>query len=250
MNCLNCNTLVLSRFCPSCGQKTSVTRIRLASLLKELPHAVFHVDKGFLFNFTRLFRQPAVAIRDYLEGKRKPFFHPASYLVLALVLNYVVVKVIDLHFYDAHELHTMSPAEAAAIQAYDQMQWWFLEHTYIYILLAIPVSSFFLWLLLRLGKQPYNYAEAGVIVLFVIAQGVLLQSLIYALFGWYPSGKIRRTIEIINSALLILYASWVIYGLFSKAIHRFYRGGLALIAGGGLLGLWIVSAYVLFRLLS
>src|SRR5689334_12499088 len=97
--CKNCGEELLYKYCPNCGQKANVGRITLGQLIRDLPHVVFHVDKGFLYNFFSLLRRPGPAIRDYLEGKRKPFFHPASYLVLSLVINYLVVKILNLHFY-------------------------------------------------------------------------------------------------------------------------------------------------------
>jgi hypothetical protein len=250
MNCKNCNALVEQKFCPNCGQKAQTGRITLSGLIKELPHAVFHVDKGFLYNVLQLFTRPGPAIIDFLEGKRKPFFHPASYLVIALVLNYLVVKITDLHFYDEGELSGMDPVAAQALKDYDGLQWWFLEHTYIYILIAIPASTLFLYLIFRSVRRTYNVAETAVIVLFTIAQGVLIQTTIYTCFGWIDSGPVRRTIESINLAILILYASYVIFQLVGKDRSKWIRGIFSLLGGIGLAAVWIASAYVLYILLT
>jgi hypothetical protein len=112
--------------------------------------------------------------------------------------------------------------EAQAIRDYDAMQWWFLEHTYIYILLAIPVSTLFIFILMKGMKQSYNVAESAVIVLFTIAQGVLIQSSLYLCFGWIQSGPFLRSLESVNLTVLILYASWVIYQLFAPPSIKFY----------------------------
>lgn len=250
MECKNCGSTVQDKYCPHCGQKISVSRITLASLVRDLPHAVFHVDKGFLYNFTKLFRQPGRMINEYLAGRRRPFYHPASYLVVALVLNYLVVKIIDLHFYDEHELVSMQPLEAKAITDYDAMQWWFLEHTYIYILIAIPVSTFFLWMMLRWLKKNYNLAETAAIILFTIAQGVLIQTLIYLLFGWVKSGPFIRTVETINVVILISYAAMVMYQLPSGPISKGTRLLLSAAAGFGLAVLWVASGYLLYMVMK
>lgn len=105
----------------------------------------------------------------------------------------------------------MDPTTAKAITDYDALQWWFLEHTYLYILIAIPASTLFLFLFIRLGKRLYNVAETAVIILFTIAQGVLIQSFIYFCFGWIKSGPFLRAMEVVNVSILILYASYVIY---------------------------------------
>lgn len=250
MHCLNCQAPVDLHYCPSCGQKTTTQRISLPQLIKDLPHAIFHVDRGVLYNFVQLFKRPGAAIRDYLQGRRKQFFHPATYLVLALVLNYVVVKITDLHFYDEHEIAAMDPAAAQVIKDYDAMQWWFLEHTYIYILFAIVASSLFLYLLFRLAKQHFNIAEVAIIILFTISQGVLIQTLIYLLFGWVDSGPFLRSMESVNMAILIGYASLVMYQLMNGTKPKTIRLLLAFLGGVGLAAFWVATAYLLYLLLT
>lgn len=248
--CKNCQEPVTGNFCGNCGQKASVHRISLPELLHDLPRILFNIDKGFLFNFVQLFRQPGQSITDFLSGKRIPFFHPVSYLVIALLLNYVIVVLVDLHFFDAQELLTMDPVQAQAIQEYDAMQWWFLEHTYIYILLAIPASCLFLFLLFRMVKRNFNVAESAVVVLFTIAQGVLIQSLLYLCFGWSNSGVFIRTLELINICILTGYATFVMYQLMTTARQSVVRFVMSLIGGIGLAAVWMASAYGLYLLIG
>ncbi len=244
-HCKNCQYPADLNFCSNCGQKTHTLRLNLSEIIRELPKSVFHIDKGILFNLTQLFKRPGPAISDYIEGKRKYFFHPVSYLVLALILNYLVMKVTDMHYFDAQELLTMSPEKAKAIQKYDATQWWFLEHTYLYILLAVPLSTFFLFIIFKIAGQFYNLAESAVVVFFTIAQGVIIQSILYFSFGWVRSGPFIRTIELINTILLVLYASYVLFQLTSTLKIKFLRASLALIAGLGLFASWLASAYIL-----
>jgi hypothetical protein len=248
ITCLNCGSQVEQSFCPACGQKATTGKITLGGLLKDLPHAVFHVDKGFLFNIVHLIKRPGPAIIDFLNGKRKAFFHPATFLVLALVLNYIVVKITDLHFYDEHELITMAPVEAQAIRDYDAMQWWFLEHTYLYILVAIPMSALFVWGLMTVMRESFNLAESAVIILFIIAEGVLIQSTIYALFGWIESGPFRRGLETANLLCLITYASYALFQTFSPQRPALMRTFMAIIGGVGLTAVWIAGALILYYL--
>jgi hypothetical protein len=248
--CKNCHQPLGKKYCPNCGQKSNMQPITLPHLIRELPEAVFHIDKGFLYNIIQLIKRPGYAITDYLEGKRKPFFHPASFLVISLVLNYLVVKITDLHFYDEAELLTMDPVTAKAIKDYDILQWWFLEHTYLYILMGIPASSLFLYLVFKLVKRKFNIAETSVIALFTIAQGVLNQTFIYLLFGWNKSGAFMRTVESINGILLIIYASYVICQLLTTVHNKYKKGTIALLTGMGLLAIWLGSAYLLYWMME
>jgi hypothetical protein len=248
--CKNCYQPIQNNYCSHCGQKTKVARITLIGLLRDLPPAVFHVDRGFLYNILRLFKEPGIAITEYLSGKRKSFFHPASYLVIALILNYLIVKIYNLHLYDEGEFAGMDALTAKAIKDYDAMQWWFLEHTYIYILFAICASSLFLFGIFKLAKQPYNLAETAAVVLFTIAQGVLIQTFIYTCFGWVHSGPFLRTVESINMAVLIFYASLVNYQLLSSVRRKIVRLVFSFIAGFGLAVVWIAMAYLLYLILT
>jgi hypothetical protein len=225
-------------------------RISLFQFISDLPHAIFHVDRGILFNFVQLIKRPAASIQEYLDGyDRKRFFHPATYLVIALLFNYLVVKLTNLHFYDEQELLSMTPLAAQAIIDYDKMQWWFLEHTYIYILLAIPASSLFLFLIFRLAGIKFNAAETAVVVLFTIAQGVFFQSLIYLSLGWIDDGPFLRCMEAGNMTMLISYASFVSYQFLTTIRNKFWHVILSVIAGAGLAVVWILSAYIPYLLL-
>jgi hypothetical protein len=250
IQCKNCYEQAQDNFCSHCGQKTTVGRITLGGLLRDVPHAIFHVDRGFFYNMLHLFKQPGNAIAAYLNGRRKVFFHPASYLIVSLILNYVVVKTTDMHFFDEGELAGMDSFKAAAIRDYDALQWWFLEHTYIYILIAIPASSLFLFGIFKLMKSAFNLAETAAVVLFTIAQGVLIQTFIYLCLGWVNSGPFLRAVETCNVFILIFYASLVIYQVLSSVKLQLVRFLFSFVGGFGLAVVWIGSAYLLYLMLT
>lgn len=246
--CKNCGAELFDKHCHRCGQKASVKRIELSWLIKELPHAIFHVDHGFFYNLKNLFTRPGFAIKDYLAGRRKPFFHPVTYLAILLVLNYAAVKITNLHYYDEQELLSMSAKEIQFIKEYDKAQWWFLEHTYYYMLIAIPVCSVFYFFFFRIFRQKYNLAESGIILMFIIAQGVFMQSCIYFSVGWVRNGAFIRGIEIVNLVILILYASYAIYQLLNSAERKRWMIIASFLGGVITLLLMLLSAYWLLEL--
>jgi len=246
--CKNCGQPVEKKYCPDCGQKVSVKRIELKHLLHDIPHAIFHVDSGFFYNLKQLFIRPGAAIKDYLEGRRKLFFHPVTYLAILMVFNYFAVKITNLHYYDEEELQTMSPKEVAFIKEYDETQWWFLEHTYLYMLIAIPACAIFYYFFFRLFKYKFNIAESAIIVMFVIAQGVFMQSSIYLLIGWIHNGPFIRTMEIVNGFFLLSYASYAMYSLISPKKNKFLIGVVCVLGGAFVLSLMIASGYWLLTL--
>ncbi|HEX6849261.1 MAG TPA: DUF3667 domain-containing protein [Chitinophagaceae bacterium] len=246
--CKNCGEPLEKNYCAFCGQKASVKRIELKHLLHDIPHAIFHVDSGFFYNVKHLFIRPGAAIKDYLAGQRKFFFHPITYLAILMVFNYFAVKITNLHYYDEAELLKMSPKEAALIKQYDATQWWFLEHTYLYMLIAIPACTLFCYFFFRLFKYRFNIAENSIIVMFIIAQGVLLQSTLYLVTGWVHNGSFIRAIEMLNVVNLVSYASYAVYSLVAPVKNKLWITLVSVIGGGIILSLMVASAYWLLYL--
>jgi hypothetical protein len=244
-SCRNCGEYIEKKYCTHCGQKHEEHRIHIGTLLHDIPHAIFHVDHGFFFNVKQLFLRPGFAIRDYLEGRRKPFFHPITYLAILLVFNLFAVKVTNLHYYDEQELLTMAPKEAELIKEYDASQWWFLEHTYLYMLVAIPVCATFCYFFFRLFKQKFNFAENAIILMFIIAQGVLIQSMLYLLTGWVRNGVFIRCMEIVNLFLMVSYAAYACYQFIHPVQNKTRTAVACTIGGFIILALMLASAYLL-----
>ncbi len=246
--CNNCGEYIEKKYCSHCGQKHDEHRIHLRSLLHDIPHAIFHVDSGFFYNVSQLFKRPGAAIREYLEGRRKRYFHPITYLAIMLVLNLFAVKVTNLHYYDEQELLTMSPKEVEFIKEYDASQWWFLEHTYLYMLLAIPVCAVFCFFLFRLLKQRFNFAENAIIIMFILAQGVLIQSVFYFLIGWVRNGVFIRSMEMVNLVMMVSYASFAFYKFIGPQKNKIRTAVLCFAGSFIVLSLMLACAYLLMWL--
>ena len=230
--CKNCGHPFDLDYCNRCGQKASVKRIEMKWLLHELPHAIWHVEKGFFYNVKQLFIRPGHAIRDFLEGKRKYFFNPLSYLAIMILFNYLVMRVVNFHTYDEKELLNLSAERIKEIKDYDIVNWWIMSHAYLFMLIAVPLTGIFLYLLLRIFKIKYNLAENVIIALFIIAQGTLIQSIVYLLTGWIHIGIVIRTAEFVNTNILWAgFNAFVIYQLINPYRNKTAVAILAIIAG-------------------
>ncbi len=47
ITCKNCEQHFKGNFCPHCSQAATVEHIGLKYFLHDIPHSIFHVDKGF-----------------------------------------------------------------------------------------------------------------------------------------------------------------------------------------------------------
>lgn len=81
--CKNCGNHFDLRFCNKCGQHAGVSRITWREIFERIPHALTHIDHGFYFTIWQLCSRPGHAVREYLDGKRKPYYNP--FLALLLV---------------------------------------------------------------------------------------------------------------------------------------------------------------------
>jgi hypothetical protein len=158
--CQNCGHVFTGKYCPECSQRADTHRITWHYIWHELPHSIWHVDKGIAFTLRELFTRPGYTIREFLDGKRVNHYRP---LALVLLLGALLVFLsqslgvrmsaqVQQTFSDAGD----SPSEA--LKAFQSEVNQFTEKNQTLIsLLTIPITSFFLWLFFR--KKSRNYPE-------------------------------------------------------------------------------------------
>ena len=80
-NCLNCGRPLTDNYCAHCGQKAAVKRLSWHSLAEEVFHFFTHIEKGFFKTVGLLITKPGMLFKDYLDGKRKMYHKPVSFLL-------------------------------------------------------------------------------------------------------------------------------------------------------------------------
>ena len=73
--CLNCGIDVSGNFCPACGQRADTSRFTWHEIWHNATHALTHMDSGVGYSLKQLAMRPGHAIREYLQGRRKPYFN-------------------------------------------------------------------------------------------------------------------------------------------------------------------------------
>lgn len=100
--CKNCSRHYHGKFCPDCAQPASTARINSSWFLHDIPHSVFHIDKGFPFTFFSLFSRPGEMVKEYLAGRRVKYFKPFAYVALMSAICVLLISYIDKgidHYY-------------------------------------------------------------------------------------------------------------------------------------------------------
>jgi thiamine biosynthesis protein ThiS len=89
--CPTCETLVIGKFCPNCGEKKSSSAD--LSIHHFFTHALgefFHFDSKIFRSFRLLFTRPGFLTSEYLRGRRKPYLHPFQLFFVANLIYFLV----------------------------------------------------------------------------------------------------------------------------------------------------------------
>ena len=199
--CPNCSTKLEDRFqfCPQCSQSTHVHRFNLPHLFHEIFHAFTHADKGVLYLAGQLARRPGTTARRYvLEGQRKRYFNPFTFLLLVLGLTIFVNTI--LHPYSGEVAQTNARAlpkfnSEQARQRYLAVAerrlaatTFLEERSNVIFFLVIPILALVFWLLFI--RSGLNYAEHLVALVFFAGFMSLAQTLVLIpLFGLLAPGR-------------------------------------------------------------
>lgn len=90
--CANCGTLATDRFCPSCGQHQMRGRLTMRRLWGEFSSRVFNLNRGLLATIVGMSRRPGQVPLDYIEGRRRRYTNPLTYLFLASALSVFMLQ--------------------------------------------------------------------------------------------------------------------------------------------------------------
>lgn len=93
--CKNCGYHFNDHFCSKCGQSAHTERIDFKYFIHDIPHSVFHIDKGFFFTLKAMVTRPGLAIKEYLEGKRINHFRPFGFVILLSTICTILLPLFD-----------------------------------------------------------------------------------------------------------------------------------------------------------
>jgi hypothetical protein len=198
--CLNCDTALTGKYCSHCGQKASVGRLTWHYLLEETLHFFTHIEHGFLKTTKDLIIQPSAVQKNYLDGKRKNYHKPISFLLIWVAI-FLLVSELSSRFgsfdreFSATFL-TISPTIEAMISKYRSL----IE------ILILPFTAFNAWLLLAYPRITYlEVLVTGFYRFAVFYMFLTVQYLIGLIFGINPQSEFSLY------AMAIIFSAWTFY---------------------------------------
>lgn len=177
--CLNCGTSPAGLYCQACGQRTGLPRFTFGRLLREVPHAIFHVDRGLFATIKALALRPGTTMRGYLDGQRVRFFNPLTMMVLAAGLSALLFSTYPFHFpIDSGSLPT---GVAEKYQEFNRLNFKFYSFSLIFYLPALACITWLCFLGLPAARAR-NYGEHLVINAYIMAFTSIVLVALFPLF--------------------------------------------------------------------
>jgi hypothetical protein len=235
--CLNCQTPIHTKdkFCKNCGQKANTHRLSMHDIGHELLHAFTHADKGILFLIKELIQHPGFVIKEYIEGKRKKYFSPFTFLLIIVGISTLAMNWSGF----------IAENPAYAKMPNNPVKDFFTKHVNIVILLNVPLLAMFNTLFFY--KQ-LNYAENLVVAAFTsgirsIFFTLLIAPLWLLVHNWYYIITISYII-----AWFIFYASTCMYVYQGKKWLVFAKGILVTVFTQALtIAVTSIALYLYFK---
>ena len=232
--CKNCEASLEGPYCSQCGQKALTERITLKYILRSIVETLTNVEAGFWYTMRALLTRPGIVAREYMEGKRRLYYHPIRYLFILVTIATVITLatgVYDLQQSEILQLQNdaigLEPNEKAVANQ-QKVQEEVKKYLNLVSLLTLPFFSLVGFWLFR--KRAYNYAEHLVIVSFWSAELAAIGLPVQLLFLFFP-GAIMYALPLtmlISSA----YYGWGYRQLFQIGYGQaFFKGGLVNVLG-------------------
>lgn len=252
MECKNCKSLLREEdeFCSYCGSRIIGERISLKFLFKEFLDKVLSVDNKLLKTFWHLFTKPEKVISGYIDGVRKRYFNPFSYLLISITLAGVATLITrDFTIKAISAANSVTSTNEIGIQATEQVMNFIFDYQSFMTIISIPLYAFVSWLVF-LNKKKYNYLEHNIIYIYTSAQLSVINFLIVGII-YLIHVNLLFIASFVISFIFIAYNCYVLIRLFKLSFLQFIIKSLYFLAIGLILYiiisiLAIIGIYLMF----
>lgn len=154
-------------YCGRCGQKGKVERITLLFIWHEIVHFFTHLEKGFLFTSWSMLIRPGVTAKNFIEGKRKPYQRPVSYILIWTAVYILFLYWLEKWFGQNVVINYKEYFGPGATTRFA------ISNLSIVLAILIPFQALYLWLLVT--KKKYYYVETIIAVIYSLGTLIMLQ---------------------------------------------------------------------------
>ena len=228
--CLYCGTHRAGAYCHECGQKYRDAPITLRELVRRAFRVVSDVENGILYTIRTALRNPGEVARRYANGETRRFVNPISYLLLTVTLLYVALGFFEEQYVSfiiaelRDPMYLPDSVEPVPFDPENPFIKWFgvstqreyaaalfeIQRQYLTLINAFNILPLTLgtWLFFR---KRSTLAETAVLVLYVIAQTALYNTVIVPVSISLNSMQILMSVGIVVSLGLHMWAATAFY---------------------------------------
>ncbi len=206
MTCKNCEARLRTDFlyCPTCGAKVIRNRITIKNLWVDVLERYFNLDNSFIKTFVHLFTKPEAVIEGYLQGLRRKYLNPISYIGIAMTLSGLIVFIMSKSL-DSMKFDLLDTGAQAVYQK--KIMSFTMDYQALIFIVYIPLMVVSGWLCF--DEKKYNFAERTIIFTYTLAH--------YSLFIFVPSLVILLfdpetyiSFSMIGLLAMLAYTSYII----------------------------------------
>ena len=180
----------------------------------------FNLEKGLLFTFISLLKNPSGTIQTYLNSNRRMYTNPLSYILVGVAIYTVLFTVHPAFNKMMNSTNKMNAKNYERLEKdldikiaepFEQAQAIYLNYQNVFYLLLIPAVGFVTFLLF---EKPFNYAENLAINAYVFGTTTWF-SVILTLLTFF--------IESVAVMFILTFVSYILIGyLYKKIFPRKY----------------------------
>lgn len=242
IECLNCGHKVTSNFCANCGQSAAVKRLKMPEILGAFFQNAFFFDGRLLQTIIKLFKQPGVVAREFIEGKRVQYTNPFALYLLLSGLSIALFKIGNIDMLglimENPEMQNMGNPEIT--QAYLKftgtvfenmkavtalfiipmpfiLRLFFKQNTvaelFVFVMYCYSLSSIIMMPFLHIVIYIHNNYDVNTMLLMNISNLLMPLLFVWGIIGFRKNNYLKNSIKVALGAIINLFLFLLIFML-------------------------------------
>lgn len=179
-------------------------------------------ERGFLFTVRELLLRPGKLVHHYLNTDRNACTKPVTFLILSSVLYSLITGYLDVDMLSEEELKKQYGTNGGN----SVILWIQNNYGYANILMLIFIAF---WTKIFFKKYSYNIYEIGVLLCFIMGEGMLwfsVHPIIVKLFT-------NSVLDTVFFSIVLIYLAWAIGQFFGGGFKNYLKALFAYLLGFG-----------------
>lgn len=188
--CTNCGTDYQGRFCPQCGLKASIARLKVKNLFQNFLDIWGMGSRPMFRTIAQLFTRPGYMIADYLSGHQPLYFPPFKMLVVITVIYMLagwlrgvpIDGFMGIDFFDETMGDNVTEHGRVLLDMLDTIVSWFNEHLAFAVIVGQTIDVVATRLAFRKAKVKWSLVELFFADIYMSARYYIIATLCILIF--------------------------------------------------------------------